>query len=83
MAVVVKGADVASKIKEDIRERISKLAQKGKAPKLVMIAVGDDPANASYERGIVKVFTDLGIANEKVVLDEGISQEGFDEAFLR
>ncbi|MBR4782240.1 MAG: bifunctional 5,10-methylenetetrahydrofolate dehydrogenase/5,10-methenyltetrahydrofolate cyclohydrolase [Lachnospiraceae bacterium] len=83
MAIVVKGADVALRIKDNIRERLSILAQKGKTPKLVMIAVGDDPANASYERGIVKVFTDLGIANEKVVLDEGISQEGFDEAFLK
>ncbi|MBO4780898.1 MAG: bifunctional 5,10-methylenetetrahydrofolate dehydrogenase/5,10-methenyltetrahydrofolate cyclohydrolase [Lachnospiraceae bacterium] len=83
MAVIVKGADVASKIKDDIRDRLKKLEEKNVFPKLVMIAVGDDPANASYERGIVKVFNDLGIANEKIVLDEGISQEDFDKAFMK
>ena len=47
MAVIVKGADVASKIKDDIRDRLKKLEEKNVFPKLVMIAVGDDPANVS------------------------------------
>lgn len=81
MALIVKGTDVAAKLKENIRESLGKLAEAGKAPKLVMIAVGDDPANASYERGIVKVFNELEIANEKLVLDENISQEDFNSAF--
>jgi len=81
MAAIVKGADVASNIKENIRQRISRLAEKGVSPKLKMIAVGDDPANASYERGIVKVFNELGIENEKLVLEENISQEDFNKAF--
>lgn len=81
MAVIVKGVDVASKLKDDIRDKMEKLSELGKSAKLVMIAVGDDPANASYERGIVKVFNELGIANEKVVLDADIDQKGFNEAF--
>ena len=83
MAIVVKGADVAARIRDDIRERIKKLSEAGKNPKLVMISVGDDPANASYERGILKVFGDLGIQTEKKVLDEKISQEEFDSAFTK
>ena len=81
MAEIVKGADVASKIKEDIRNRLKLLSEKGTGAKLKIIAVGDDPANASYERGIIKVFNELGIENEKLVLDENISQEDFNKAF--
>ena len=83
MAEVVKGADVASAIKEDIRNRIKQLSEKGISPKLKIIAVGDDPANASYERGIVKVFNELGIENEKLVLDADITQEEFNSAFTK
>ena len=83
MAIVVKGADVAGSIKEDIRTRTKELEKNGKKPRLMMISVGDDPANASYERGILKVFGELGIETEKTVLDADISQEGFDEAFTK
>jgi len=83
MAVTVKGADVALSIKDDIRLRLSDLKNKGMKPKLMMIGVGDDPANASYERGIVKVFNELEIENEKTVLDEHISQDDFDKAFTK
>ena len=81
MAEIVKGADVAAKLKENITERLAKLRSNGRDAKLTILSVGDDPANASYERGIIKVFTTLGLAYEKVVLDAGCSQEEFDKAF--
>lgn len=81
MAAIVKGIDVANGIKENIRNRLAALKQNNINPKLVMVAVGDDPANMSYERGIVKVFDELEIAHEKVVLDESIDQESFDREF--
>ena len=83
MAAVVRGADVALKLKEDIACRLEKLRADGRDAKLAILSVGDDPANASYERGIIKVFTSLGIAHEKVVLEEGITQQEFDEAFTK
>ena len=83
MAIVVKGADVAQRIKDDISVRLNKLSEQGKTAKLMMISVGDDPANASYERGIVKVFNALGIENEKKVLSADCSQEEFDTAFKK
>ena len=81
MANIVKGADVAAKLKADIQERLNKLKADGKEAKLSILSVGDDPANASYERGIIKVFTALGIPYEKVVLDASCTQEEFDNAF--
>lgn len=81
MAAIVKGLDVATGIKDNIRIRLETLKEKNISPKLVMVAVGDDPANASYERGIVKAFDELGIAHEKVVVEESVSQEDFDRAF--
>lgn len=81
MASVVKGVEVAQRIKDDIRKRLAALKEKAVSPKLVMLAVGDDPANISYERGIVKVFDELEIAHEKVMAAEDISQEDFDRLF--
>ena len=83
MAAIVKGADVAAKLKENIASRLADLRSCGKDAKLAILSVGDDPANASYERGIIKVFTALDIKHEKVVLNASVSQEGFDEAFKK
>ena len=83
MAEIVKGADVAAKLKENIKERLAKLRSNGRDAKLTILSVGDDPANASYERGIIKVFTALDIPHEKVVLEAGCSQEEFDSAFTK
>ena len=83
MAQIVKGADVAAKLKSSITERLEALRAKGRDAKLTVLSVGDDPANASYERGIIKVFTTLGIAYEKVVLDSGCTQDEFDKAFTK
>lgn len=81
MAQIVKGIDVAKNIREKLQERIKALAEKNVAAKLVILGVGDDPANASYERGIMKVCGELGITVEKVVLDPAINQEGFNARF--
>ena len=83
MAEIVKGADVAAKLKENITERQAKLRSNGRDAKLTILSVGDDPANASYERGIIKVFTALDIPHEKVVLEAGCSQDEFDSAFTK
>lgn len=83
MAEIVKGADVAAKVKKNITERLAKLRSNGRDAKLTILSVGDDPANASYERGIIKVFTALDIPHEKVVLKAGCSQEEFDSAFTK
>ena len=81
MAQIVKGADVAAKLRENIKERLEALRAKGRDAKLSVLSVGDDPANASYERGIIKVFTTLGIAYEKVVLEGNCTQAEFDKKF--
>ncbi len=81
MADIIKGIDVAKSIRARLAENISRLGEKNIVPKLVIVGVGEDPANASYEKGIMNVCGELGIAVEKVVLDEQISQEGFDKSF--
>lgn len=81
MATVVKGADVANSIKDDIRSRMLELKNKNIVPRIMLIAVGDDPANASYERGIVRVFDELGISHDKTTLEADVSQEKLDKKF--
>ena len=43
MAEIVKGADVAAKLKENITERLAKLRSNGRDAKLTILSVGDDP----------------------------------------
>ena len=81
MAIIVKGADVAAGLKKDILSRIAELSSKNRTAKLATLCVGDDPANASYERGIIKVFSELGILYEKTVLAPDCTQEEFDSTF--
>lgn len=71
MTKILKGKEVADKIREDISERIEKLNEKDLTPKLAIIRLGEDPSDISYERGILKSSEKLGIETE--VHEEGLS----------
>lgn len=64
MTKILKGKEVADKIREDISERIQKLNEKDLTPKLAIIRLGEDPSDISYERGILKSSEKLGIETE-------------------
>lgn len=81
MGNIIYGKDVAADLKETLKTRIAELYSRKLTPTLCMIAVGDDTANASYERGIVKCFDELNIDHKKVCLPENITQEEFEKEF--
>lgn len=64
LAIVLKGKDVATKIKERMKNDIEELAKIGKMPTLGIVRLGDNPDDISYERSIIKNCDALGIQSK-------------------
>jgi len=60
-AKLIKGAEVAQQIREELKAEVEELKEKyGKAPGLVTILVGENPASQSYVRAKQKTAHELG-----------------------
>lgn len=79
--IILKGADTASKIKEEIEDSLKELD--GYTPRLAIIRVGEKPDDISYERGATKKMEKLGLRTESYVFPESISDGEFKEAFRK
>ena len=58
------GAAVARAIKDELRGEIAALADRGVAPGLGVLLVGDDPASAVYVRSKTRACEELGLRHE-------------------
>lgn len=79
--IVLKGAEVSAKIKEQVQEALAGLG--GVVPKLAIVRVGEKPDDLSYERGAMKKMEAFGLRVQSYVFPEEISDEAFREAFAR
>lgn len=79
MGVVMKGADVANAMKEELLQRVERLKEKGVIPCLAILRVGARPDDLAYERGAKKRMEVLGIECRIVELPQDIPQEAFEE----
>ena len=75
------GKEVADKIMEDLRVKVSELKGKGVSPKLAILRVGAREDDLAYERGVLKRFETIDVEVEVTALDEGVSQDELDKAF--
>lgn len=73
-AEIIDGRQIANEIREELKLRIAALKEKGAAPGLAAILVGEDPASLSYLRGIGKGCEAVGIFTETFTLPQNISQ---------
>lgn len=72
---IINGKEVASIIRYEIAERIKALRADGyRAPKLVVIQVGDDPASSAYVRNKKKACEECGIECEDIHLPKETMQ---------
>ncbi len=62
MAQQLLGGPVAEAIYGELSERVEALRKQKVHPRLAIIRVGDDPANAAYERTVLKRAETVGIA---------------------
>lgn len=75
-AQLIKGPEVAAKIRQDIVDELGELTAKtGKVPGLAVIIVGENPASQTYVNNKEKTSKKLGFYSEVHRLPEQVSQE--------
>jgi methylenetetrahydrofolate dehydrogenase (NADP+)/methenyltetrahydrofolate cyclohydrolase len=75
-AKLIKGAEVAAEIREELKKEIAELkAKHNVVPGLVTVLVGADPASQVYVGAKEKTSKELGIYSERYDLPEDTSQE--------
>ncbi len=83
MGKVIYGSELSAELKEEIRQEISRYTSGGgRAPKLAVILVGNNPASLSYIKGKKKAAEQVGIDLEVTHLSEDASQDEL-EAHIR
>ena len=74
-AIVIDGKAAAAKIRNEVRDRVSLLKQRGIVPCLAVVLVGEDPASVSYVKGKQKALADAGMEGRDIRLPATISEE--------
>ena len=77
--VILKGAEVSAKIKEQVQEALGRLGSA--VPKLAIVRVGENPDDMSYERGAMKKMENFGLRVQSYVYPADISDAAFKAAF--
>ena len=75
MAELLKGADVASALNENMIKDVGSLKSKGVSPTLAILRVGERPDDISYEKGATKRCDTVGVAVTSIVLPADVTQE--------
>ncbi|SDZ03390.1 bifunctional methylenetetrahydrofolate dehydrogenase/methenyltetrahydrofolate cyclohydrolase FolD [Thermoactinomyces sp. DSM 45892] len=74
MAQLIDGKQIASDIRQELKEEVTQLQKAGIRPGLMVIFVGDNPASQSYIRGKVRAATEVGIASEVLRMGADITE---------
>lgn len=73
-AAILTGAPVAEALSEKLKLRVEALRRRGIVPCLALVRIGERPGDLSYERSALRRCEALGIAVEKRILSEGVTQ---------
>ena len=74
--MIISGKNLAAELKEEIAADVRKYtAQYGRAPHLVVILVGEDPASVSYVTGKAKDSEEVGFKNTTIRRPADVSEE--------
>ncbi len=75
---IIDGRKIAADIREELKNKIAKLKEKGVTPGLVAVLLGEDPGSLSYLRSIAKGCEEVGIFTETINIPEDATQETLD-----
>lgn len=75
MAQIIDGKKISAEIKEELKEKVAKLKEKGIEGTLAVIQVGDDPASSVYVNNKKKACAYIGIHSKSFELPEETTQE--------
>ena len=74
-ATIIEGEALAAEIKEQVAAEAAELAAAGRAPRLVAVQVGENPASKIYTNMQAKSCESVGIQYELLNLPDDISQD--------
>lgn len=74
MAILLDGKATAAAVRESVRLRAAKLRERGVAPCLAVVLVGEDPASCVYVRNKERACAEVGIESRMVRLPESTPQ---------
>ena len=77
-AHIIDGRAIAAEVREELKQRIARL--EGVVPGLAAVVIGDDPAAASYLKGIARGCEAAGIIHEEVRLAQNTTQSELEAA---
>jgi methylenetetrahydrofolate dehydrogenase (NADP+)/methenyltetrahydrofolate cyclohydrolase len=60
-ARIIKGAEIAAGIREELKARVDRLKEKGKTPYMCVLLVGEDPGSVSYVAAKEKGSAETGV----------------------
>ena len=75
MAMLLKGAEVAKALTEELHAKTEELKKNGVEPCLAILRVGAREDDLAYERGALKRCEKVGVAVRQVVLPEDVTQK--------
>lgn len=75
MTKIIDGKLIAKQIKEELKNEVSQLRDKGKLPCLAVIQVGSDPASSVYVNNKKKACAYIGIESLAYQLQETVSEQ--------
>ena len=70
MAKLLSGKTVSARVKEELKQEVAALKEKGITPGLAVVIVGEDPASKVYVANKEKACAELGMYSEKYALPE-------------
>ena len=74
-ATIIDGKAIAAQVREEVKEKVTALKQKGVTPCLAVILVGENPASVSYVTGKQKALAEVGMADRSMHLPESTTEE--------
>jgi len=75
-AQIINGDEIAAKIQAALKEQVRELQSKGKAPHLVAVQVGENPASKIYVKNQARSCEEIGIAYTLDQLSESTDEAG-------
>jgi len=75
-AQIIDGVKISESIRLQLKNRVVARTSKGlRAPSLVVILIGEDPASSVYVNKKVQACQEIGFTSQKIVFDSKISQQ--------
>ncbi|MDR0315399.1 MAG: bifunctional 5,10-methylenetetrahydrofolate dehydrogenase/5,10-methenyltetrahydrofolate cyclohydrolase [Treponema sp.] len=73
-AIVIDGKAVSLKIREEVKQRAAALGERGIAPCLAVVLLGENPASLSYVTAKEKALTEAGMKSRDIRLSAGAAE---------